>query len=115
MLGRIELLELLLLLARCSDGSDGLRPLDFAKRFKISVSDTTPVRRPERCAPGSAAAGTDEEKPGLGSGEGGTDVDPEVGGTITVGVMPPVPAALPMLVGTPNADMLEDVLAERTG
>src|SRR5690242_19237169 len=63
-LGRTELLEAELLRrrARWSPGSVGFRPDDLAKRLSMSDSDTTPVRRPERWAPGSAAAGTEEEK-----------------------------------------------------
>lgn len=70
-LGRTELLELRLLRALCSPGSVGFRPDDLAKRFRMSVSDITPVRRPDRCAPGIAAAGTEEdEKMGVESGRG---------------------------------------------
>lgn len=71
-LGRIELLELRRLLALCSPGSAGFRPLDRANRFKISVSEITPVSFPDRCAPGSAAAGTEDdgEKTAVGSGSG---------------------------------------------
>lgn len=75
MLGRTELLELLRRLARCSPGSDGFRPDDLAKRLRMSVRDTTPLKRPERLAPGRAEAGT------LcwacwGSGEGGAEPGP---------------------------------------
>lgn len=71
-LGRIELLELRLRLALCSPGSVGCSPLDRAKRFKMSVSEITPVSLPDRCAPGSAAAGTEDEaeKMGVESGKG---------------------------------------------
>jgi len=48
----------------------------------MSVKDTTPVRRPDRPAPGNAAAGT-EVKVWLGSGDAGVVV--LAGGTITVG------------------------------
>lgn len=58
-LGLTELLLLLLLLARCSLGSDGRRPLFLANKLRISVSDTTPVNRPDNLAPGNAAAGTE--------------------------------------------------------
>jgi len=58
-LGLTELLELLLRRARCSDGSEGLSPLDRANRFRMSVNDTTPVSRPDRLAPGIAAAETE--------------------------------------------------------
>jgi len=46
--GRTELLELRRLLARCSLGSDGLRPVDLANKLRMSVNVTTPVKRPER-------------------------------------------------------------------
>lgn len=76
-LGRTELLELRRRRARCSPGSVGCRPLDRANTFKMSVRETTPVSLPERCAPGSAAAGTEDdgEKMGLesGSGDGGAE------------------------------------------
>ncbi len=114
-LGRTELLELLLLLALCSDGSDGFKPVDLAKRFRTSVRETTPVKRPERCAPGSAAAGTEDAKPGLGSGDCGTEFVPDVGGMRTVGVMPPVPVAPPMPVATPSPEPFEDEETERMG
>lgn len=63
-LGRI-LLELLLLCSLCSFGLSGLRPDWRANRFKISVREITPVRRPEIRAPGNAAAetaGNEEER-----------------------------------------------------
>ncbi len=94
-LGLTELLELRRRLARCSDGSEGFKPLERANKLRISVSETTPVNRPERWAPGRAAAGTADENPGLGSGDCGTDVVPEAWGIRTVGVMPPVPVAPP--------------------
>src|SRR5512140_2493890 len=82
-LGRTELLELRLLRARCSDGSEGRRPLDFANRLRMSVRDTTPVRRPERRAPGSVEAGTDDRL-WPGRGDCGPDEVVDVG-IITVG------------------------------
>jgi hypothetical protein len=57
-LGLIELLELLRLCARWSLGLKGFSPLCLAKRFRISVSEITPVKRPEILAPGNAAADT---------------------------------------------------------
>lgn len=71
-LGRTELLELRRRRARCSPGSVGCRPLDRAKTFRMSVSEMTPVSLPERCAPGIAAAGTEDdgEKMGFESGRG---------------------------------------------
>jgi len=56
----------------------GFKPLDRANKFRISVSEMTPVKRPLKCAPGSAAAGTDcdgEKTAGdMGCGEDGADV-----------------------------------------
>jgi len=49
----------LLLLRRCfltSDGSWGCKPLASPNRFKISVRLMTPVKRPERLAPGTVVA-----------------------------------------------------------
>lgn len=62
-LGPIPTLELELLRRRLrlSFGSAGLRPLARAYRFRISVSETTPTRRPERRAPGSEEAGIEVE------------------------------------------------------
>jgi hypothetical protein len=56
--GRIELLELLRLRARCSLGSEGFKPDALANRFRMSVNVTTPVRRPEMLAPDTVGAGT---------------------------------------------------------
>lgn len=82
-LGRTELLELLLRLALCSLGSEGRKPVDLANMLRISVSEITPVKRPERCAPGSAEAGTEWV---IGGGKGSGDCGAEPGpGTITVG------------------------------
>ena len=47
-LGRTLTLELRRRLERCSLGSDGLRPEDLANMLSMSVSETTPVRRPDR-------------------------------------------------------------------
>lgn len=80
-LGRTELLELLRLLARCSLGSDGFRPDDLANRLRMSVSDTTPDSRPDRCAPGSAEEAM-EPNVAPGVGECGAEFDP---GTATGG------------------------------
>ena len=44
-----------------SAGSFGLRPLARAKRFKTSVRDTTPDKRPDILALGSEEADTDGE------------------------------------------------------
>ena len=53
---RLILLLLLLLLARLvSAGSCGLSPLALANRFRISVRLTTPDRRPDMLAAGTAA------------------------------------------------------------
>lgn len=95
-MGRIEELELRLLLARCSLGSNGLRPLDFANRFRISVNDTTPVNRPDSPAPGSAEAGTDVNGPCV-DGDWGVDVVMAPGGGTTTVADPE--AGLPVLPG----------------
>lgn len=50
------LLLLPLLFLRASSKSAGCSPLARAYRFSISVKLITPVRRPARCCPGSAAA-----------------------------------------------------------
>ena len=50
-------------------GSDGWRPLARANRFRTSVSDTTPERRPDMCAPGRATAETEGEA-AIGENEG---------------------------------------------
>lgn len=89
-LGLTELLELRLRLARCSDGSDGLSPLDLANRFKMSVNETTPDSLPEIFDPGSAPLGT-----GPGTGDWGVGVILG-GGMMMVGVgeeLVPVAAA----------------------
>ena len=44
-----------------SAGSFGWRPLARAKRFRTSVRDTTPDKRPDILAPGSEEADTDGE------------------------------------------------------
>jgi hypothetical protein len=92
MLGRTEALELRLLRARCSEGSEGRRPLDLANRFSMSVMDTTPVRRPESRAPGMPPGTPAKFWPG--SGDCGVE-ELLNGGMMTVGggevVPPPVP------------------------
>lgn len=61
-----------------------MSPEERANKFKMSVSEMTPVRRPERCAPGSAAAGMEDEpaaapvvgektEEGIGRGDGGAE------------------------------------------
>lgn len=94
-LGRTELLELRLRRARCSPGSAGFNPVDRANRLRMSVRDTTPVSRPDRWAPGNAAAGTDGKLwPGNGD-DGGPEAAPgaetktvdEARGEISVGVI----------------------------
>jgi hypothetical protein len=67
-LGRTELLELRLRRARCSLGSDGCNPVDFANTFRTSVNEMTPVSLPERRAPAMADAGT----AAVGTGDAGT-------------------------------------------
>ncbi len=83
-LGRTEELELRRLLARCSDGSDGRSPLDLANKFRMSVMDTTPVRQPDRRAPGRPLGRTAVEKVWFGSGDGGAGALAAGGGMITV-------------------------------
>ena len=117
-LGRTELLELRLRLARCSDGSDGFKPLDLANKLRTSVKETTPVSRPDRLAPGSAAAGTDAENPGLARGDCGTEVVLEFWGIRIVGVMLPVPAAPPPApppAVIPWPEAFDEELAESVG
>lgn len=58
MLGLMELLELRRRLSRCSFGFMGWSPDCRANRLRMSVSETTPVNRPEIRAPGKAAAET---------------------------------------------------------
>lgn len=53
-----ELLDERRLCRLVSAGSLGLRPLARAKRFKMSVRETTPDRRPDMLAPGRAEANT---------------------------------------------------------
>ena len=67
-LGRTELLELRLRRARCSLGSEGFRPVDFANMLRMSVNEMTPVSLPERRAPAIADAGT----AAVGTGDAGT-------------------------------------------
>lgn len=93
-MGRTETLELRLLLALDSLGSNGLRPLDFANRLRISVNDTTPVNRPDSPAPGSAEAGTEENGPCV-EGDWGVDVVIAPGGGTTTVAEPG--AGLPVL------------------
>ena len=94
--GRTEQLELRLLLALCSLGSNGLRPLVFANKFRMSVNDTTPVKRPDSPAPGSAEAGTEVNGPCAG-GDWGVDVVMAPGGGTTTAADPG--AGLPALPG----------------
>lgn len=70
MLGRTDMLELLLLLRLCSFGSEGWRPDWRAKRFRTSVKEMTPVSFPEILAPGRADAET-EGKAGKSDGDAG--------------------------------------------
>ena len=70
-------MELLLLRRLCrlvSSGSRGWSPVALAKRFSISVRETTPERWPDMCTPGMVGADTDEPeddawwKGGIGCG-----------------------------------------------
>lgn len=95
--GLTELLELRLRRARCSEGSAGWRPLDFANRFRMSVSDTTPERRPDICDPGSAALGTADM---LWPGRGDCGPDDVVdAGMRTVGVGGDAAPTAPAIAG----------------
>lgn len=58
MLGLIELLELRRRRSRESVGLNGFKPDCLAKRLSTSVSDITPVSRPDNLVPGRAAADT---------------------------------------------------------
>lgn len=72
MLGRTELLELLLRRARCSPGSVGCSPVNLANRLRISVKEMTPLSLPDMDAPAMADAGTDVARTaGDGTGDGG--------------------------------------------
>lgn len=95
MLGRTELLLLRRRRARCSPGSDGCRPDDLANVFRISVSETTPVRRPERLAPGITAAGTEVKLAVTpdGNGNGDCGAEPVLAVGIRIVVSPVVVAA----------------------
>jgi len=68
MLGLMELLELLRLLARDSLGLKGLRPDVRANRLRTSDKEITPIKRPDMRAPGRAAAETAGNE-----GDAGTD------------------------------------------
>jgi hypothetical protein len=63
MLGLKELLELRRLRSLWLLGLSGLSPDCRAKRFRMSVKETTPVKRPEIRLPGSAAAETAGKAP----------------------------------------------------
>lgn len=70
MLGRIELLELFLRLARWTPGSDGFSPVDLANVFSTSVNETTPLSFPDIRAPIRAEAGTEAAICGDGGAAG---------------------------------------------
>lgn len=70
MLGRIELLELFLRLARWTRGSDGFNPVDLANVFRTSVKETTPLSLPDKRAPIIADAGTEAAIWGEGGAAG---------------------------------------------
>ena len=66
--------------ARISAGSLALSPDVTANRFKTSVSETTPVSRPDKWAPGIAAAGTDTDTgERVGEEPEGVSIDPCAG------------------------------------
>jgi len=73
-LGRKEELELRLRLSLWSFVGAGLSPDWRANKFKISVKEITPVKRPDMRAPGSAEAETaDTGKAPANDGEAGCD------------------------------------------
>lgn len=82
-LGLIELLELRRLRSLWSLGLKGFNPDWRPKRFKMSVRETTPVRRPEILAPGREAAETAGNAPDI-DGEAGVE---EIGECITAWVI----------------------------
>lgn len=71
----------------------------MANRFRISVSEMTPVRRPERWAPGIAAAGTEAEGE-MTDADAGTG---EAGSEDWLVLLPPLllPFPLPLLLPFP--------------
>lgn len=78
----IELDELLRLCLLASFGSTGVSPALLAKRLRISVSDTTPISRPLRCAPGIEPA-LIVGGPERGKADGGLGLAKDGGGTAT--------------------------------
>lgn len=77
----IELEELLRLCLRASLGSTGVNPALRANRLRISVSDTTPTKRPLRCAPGIEPAPI--VGPERGNADGGLGLAKDGGGMVT--------------------------------
>jgi hypothetical protein len=67
----MELLELRRRRSRWSVGLRGLRPDWRAKRFRMSVREMTPMRRPEMRAPGRAAVEMEGAGKLLMLGDGG--------------------------------------------
>lgn len=78
----IELDELLRLCLRASFGSTGVSPALRANRLRISVSETTPTKRPLRCAPGIEPA-LIVSGPERGNVDGGLRLAKDSGGTAT--------------------------------
>lgn len=76
----IELDELLRLCLLASFGSTGVSPALLAKRLRISVSDTTPISRPLRFAPGIEPV-LMEAGPERGNDEVGLELVKDGGGT----------------------------------
>lgn len=95
MLGRTLELLLCLRLRLVSSGSPGDNPLALAKRFKMSVRDTTPESRPLMLAPGSWAAPIDTAGLVLVyGGPGVTSMLPDLTGVV-IGVL----CSMPLLCG----------------
>lgn len=76
----IELDELLRLCLRASFGSTGVSPALRANRLRTSVSETTPTKRPLRCAPGIEPA-LIVGGPERGNADGGLGLAKDGGGT----------------------------------
>lgn len=62
-------------------GSTGVSPALRANRLRISVSDTTPTKRPLRCAPGIEPAPI--VGPERGNADGGLGLAKDGGGMVT--------------------------------
>lgn len=99
-LGRTELLELRRLRDLWSLGLSGLRPDWRAKRFRISVREMTPVKRPDIRAPGREAAETAGKTP-VREGDAGFE---DAGEECTACAMDGVASGVAGAVGEGDAD-----------